>query len=92
MTSEFEKYSIDNEESINQKAWAIIEVSGDIKFTNKQFDKMFNLGENANLKEINLEPNLSEVINNLSHSEVSGFSSVYIHEIENEIITGTERN
>lgn len=86
MTSEFEKYSINNEESINQKAWAIIEVSGDIKFTNKQFDKMFNLGENANLKEINLEPNLSEVINNLSHSEVSGFSSVYIHEIENEII------
>nr|MDA3859921.1 hypothetical protein [Melioribacteraceae bacterium] len=86
MNSEFEKYSTHKIEMTNQKAWLIVDSSGNIKFSNEYFHFLFSIGNENNLKELNFEPDLNEVIIRLSENKLSGFSSVFIYETDNKII------
>ena len=86
MNSELEKHLTHNAEIINSKAWLIVDSSGNVKFSNEAFQLLFSLKNDGNLKELSFEPDLSGVIGKLSENNLTGFSSDFIYEANNQII------
>ena len=86
MTSEINKYIVDNEEITNSKGLLIVDIDGLVKFFNNKFSSMFSLDNIDNINKLKFEPDLSGVIKRLAESDLSGFNNVFIYETDNKII------
>jgi len=80
-----DRHLINNIETINQKAWLIVDSLGNIKFSNEIFKKLFLLKNENNLKQLNFEPDLSLIITKFSEIEITSFDNIFIYEENNKI-------
>jgi len=80
-----DRHLVNNIEILNQKAWLIVDTFGNIKFSNEIFKKLFILQNQSNLKQLNFEPDLYQIIRKFSEIEITSFDNIFIYEENNKI-------
>ncbi|MCF6269668.1 MAG: PAS domain-containing sensor histidine kinase [Melioribacteraceae bacterium] len=75
----------DKIEFTNKKAWLIVDIVGNIKYSNQTFTEIFHLNKDDNLNKLKILPDFHSITVKLSESEITEFSNSFIYETEEQI-------
>ncbi|MBI9073200.1 MAG: PAS domain S-box protein [Melioribacteraceae bacterium] len=66
------------EELPNTKPLALVDIEGNIKFSNKSFENALKLTDGDNFSKLKSDPDLTSLVSELSHSKYSSFHTEFI--------------